>query len=576
MLSELRIRRLGVIEDAELELNPGLTVLTGETGAGKTMVLTALGLLMGGRADAATVRTDAERAEVEGVLDVRGLDGVQARAVEAGAHVEDGRLVVARTLSAGGRSRATLGGRTVPTGVLVELADDLVAVHGQSSQVALVRADRQRTLLDTFGGPSLLALADDVARQHGRLAQVQAELHDVRTRGRERAREADLLRHGLAEIEQVAPEPGEEEQLAAEQARLAHVDRLREATARARTALAGDESDVTGDDALSRVAAARASIDAARDLDPALAELADRLAAASYALVDVAADLSGYWADLDLDPARLEAVSQRRAALAHLYRRYGDDIPAVLAWAEQAAQRLATLDDDESRLRALDDERRALRTSLAQAAAALSQARRDTGERLASAVTAELHSLAMPTATFAVTLGRRDDPDGLEIDGRTVACTAAGIDQVEFTLSAHPSAPPRPLGKGASGGELSRTMLALEVVLAAADPVPTLVFDEVDAGVGGRAAVEVGRRLARLARHAQVLVVTHLPQVAAFADHHYVVHRDTSGQVTASGVRLVEHTDRAAELARMMAGLEASDVALQHARELLDSASTER
>jgi len=576
MLSELRIRRLGVIDEAELLLKPGLTVLTGETGAGKTMVLTALGLLLGGRADSAAVRTDADRAEVEGVLDVSALESVVSRALDAGADVDEGQLVVGRTVSASGRSRALLGGRTVPTGVLLELADDLVAVHGQSSQVALVRADRQRALLDSFGGSELLAQRDDVARLHTRLREVERELAEIRTLGRERAREADLLRHGLAEVEKVSPQPGEDEQLVAEEARLAHADRLREAASLARAALSGDENASAGVDALSLVAGARQSVDGARDLDPALAELADRLASASYALVDVAADMSAYLADLDLDPARLAVVSERRAALAHLYRRYGDDTDAVLAWSREAAARLMTLEDDETRLNELEDQREGLRSALRTAAAGLSQARADAGARLAGLVTAELHALAMPSATFDVSLSRRDDPDGIEVDGRSVACTAAGVDQVEFRLAAHPSAPPRPLGKGASGGELSRTMLALEVVLSAADPVPTLVFDEVDAGVGGRAAVEVGRRLARLARHAQVLVVTHLPQVAAFADDHYVVHKDTSGQVTASGVRRVEDADRAAELARMMAGLEASDVAREHARELLEAAAAER
>jgi DNA repair protein RecN (Recombination protein N) len=578
VITELRIRDLGVIEDAELVLGPGLTVLTGETGAGKTMVLTALGLLLGGRADAAAVRTGAERAEVEGLLDVRDIHTVRRRAAEAGADVEDDQLVVGRTVAAGGRSRGLLGGRTVPTSVLVEIADDVVAVHGQSSQVALVRADRQRRLLDTYGGPDLLAHAAEVARVHAQLGLVETELDEIRTQGRERAREADLLRHGLTEIEQVDPRPGEEESLAAEQARLSHADRLRGAVALARAALAGDDSGTgpSAEDALSLVARARQSVDGVADLDPVVAELAERLASASYALVDVAADLSGYLADLDLDPARLAEVSERRAALAHLYRRYGDDVETVLTWAQQAANRLATLDDDETRERDLVAQRAGLRTALAEAAELLSAARAAAAERLAAAVTTELHDLAMPAATFAVALHHVDDPHGVSIRGRSVACTSAGVDQVEFTLSAHPSVPARPLGKGASGGELSRTMLALEVVLAAADPVPTLVFDEVDAGVGGRAAVEVGRRLARLARHAQVLVVTHLPQVAAFADHHYVIARETSGQVRASDVRRVEEGDRAAELARMMAGLEASDVALEHARELLEVAATER
>ena len=578
MLRELRIRHLGVIEDAELTLGPGLTVLTGETGAGKTMVLTALGLLLGGRADSGTVRSDSDRAEVEGVLDVGGLVDVVRRAQDAGATVEDGELVVSRTVAAGGRSRAVLGGRTVPTSVLAEMADDLVAVHGQSSQVALVRGGRQRQLLDSYAGTPVLRLRDHVAEVHRQLSGVEQELLDISTRARERAREADLLRHGVAEVERVSPQPGEDEALAAEEARLAHVERLREAVAFARSALAGDDAGAGAEspDALSLVATARQSVDTVRDIDPVLAELSDRLASASYALVDVAADLSSYLADLDLDPARLEQVAERRAALAHLYRRYGADVEAVLAWAREAAERLATLDDDDARVAALGEQRARLRADLGESAAQLSRARAVAAERLATAVTRELAQLAMPTASFAVQLDRRRDPDGVEVEGESVACTPTGVDLVQFVLSPHPSAPARPLGRGASGGELSRTMLALEVVLAAVEPVPTLVFDEVDAGVGGRAAVEVGRRLARLAGHTQVLVVTHVPQVAAFADHHFVVHKDTSGHVTASDVHRLESTDRAHELARMMGGIDTTEVALDHARELLAAAAAER
>ena len=578
MITELRIRGLGVIADAELDLGPGLTVLTGETGAGKTMVLTALGLLLGSRADAGTVRDDTGRAEVDGVLDVGTVPAVAARAVDAGASVDDDVLVVGRTVTAAGRSRTVLGGRTVPTSVLVELADDLVAVHGQSSQVALARPERQRALLDAFAGAEAIALRDDIGRLVDRREAIDAELHDIRTQARERAREADLLRHGLAEVEHVAPQPGEDESLAAEQARLTNADQLRAAAAQARAALAGDESDLEATNALALVASARQAVQSASSLaaDPALADLSDRLAGAAYALTDVAADLSSYLADLDADPARLDAVLQRRSDLAHLYRRYGDDGAAVLAWAEEASQRLLTLSDDESRERSLTDEREAVQTDLTDAAVSLSALRRASGQRLAEAVTAELHALAMPGAAFAVQLSHRDDPDGVEIDGRSVLVSRSGIDRVEFVLRSHSSASPRPLGKGASGGELSRAMLAIEVVLAAADPVPTLVFDEVDAGVGGRAAVEVGRRLARLAQTAQVLVVTHVPQVAAFADRHVVVGKDTSGQVHASGVQVLDDAARAEELARMMAGLEASDVALEHARELLAAAATER
>lgn len=575
MIEEIRIGGLGVIEQAELALGPGLTVLTGETGAGKTMVLTALGLLLGGRAESATVRRGADRAEVEGVVSLAGHPPIAHRAAEAGAVLEDDRVIVARTVTAEGRSRAWLGGRSVPVAVLADLAEDLVAVHGQSSQVALARPSRQRDLLDAFGAPATTRARAAVAGLHAELGAVAAELAGIRGQARERVREADLLRHGLDEIAAVAPEPGEEASLVAEEARLAHADQLRVTTGQVRRLLAGDD-DGSDDDVLGRLAAARQALEAARALDPGLAPAADRLAEASYLLVDLAADVSSYLADLEVDPRRLAEVSERRAALAHLVRRYGEDVPAVLAWAAAARDRLAVLDSDTDRVAELEHALARVRDRLGEAAGELSRARAEAAARLGEQVTAELQALAMPQARLEVTLRRREDPDGVPVADRTLACTAEGVDQVEMLLSAHSGAPPRPLDKGASGGELSRTMLALEVVLAQVDPVPTLVFDEVDAGVGGRAAVDVGRRLARLARHRQVLVVTHLPQVAAFADHHYVVHKDTAGQITSTGVHRLSDADRADELARMMAGMETSQAARRHARELLAMAATER
>jgi DNA repair protein RecN (Recombination protein N) len=576
MLTELRISRLGVIEHAELSLGPGLTVLTGETGAGKTMVLTALGLLLGGRADPGAVRAGAERADVEGWWDVGGLAAVRARAEDAGAAVEDDELVVARTVGAEGRSRATLGGRSVPLGVLTEIADDLVAVHSQSAQVALVRPDRQRDLLDAFGAPGTTQARSQVSSLHARLLEVGAERDRLRAEAHARATEAEDLRLRLDEIDAVAPQPQEVDSLAAEQVRLAHADRLREHLGQAQVLLAGDESAPAGTDVLSLLAAARRAADRGAMLDPAARGMADRLAEAGYLLGDLAGDLAGYLDDLEADPVRLTAVNERLAALGSLGRRYGGDVPAVLTWADQARQRLLSLESDPQRLQALEAEHARLRTDLGAAAHALSQARQEAGARLAAGVTAELRALAMPDAVLTVQVRQREDPDGVPVGQRLVGCASHGADQVQLLLAAHPGVAARPLDRGASGGELARTMLALEVVLATADPVPTLVFDEVDAGVGGRAAVDVGRRLARLARHTQVLVVTHLAQVAAFADRHYVVHKDTDGQVTASGVRLLADGERASELARMMAGLETSQSARRHAQELLAVAAAER
>jgi DNA repair protein RecN (Recombination protein N) len=576
MLDALRISGLGVIEHAELPLGAGLTVLTGETGAGKTMVLTALGLLMGGRADPSAVRSGSTRAEVEGVVRLLPQSPARRRAEEAGAVVEDDSVIVVRIVSAEGRSRAVLGGRSVPVAVLADLAEDLVAVHGQSAQVALLRPDRQRDLLDAYGAPATTRARAEVAHLYRCRADARRELAQVQASQAERASEIEMLREGVTVIEAVAPERGEQQRLEHDEARLAHAERLKQAAGRAAALVAGDELQVDSTDVLGLLAAARRLLDGVREIDETLGASSDRLAEASYLLVDVAADLSGYVHDLEVDPAALAAVSERRARLASLQRRFGLDVDDVLTWAEQARARLLELQSDEQQVPALEAQVTRWDTELGAAAARLSQARRSAAEHLGVAVTAELTALAMPQATLHVEVRQREDPQGVPAGGRRVACSAHGADSVELLLAPHPGASARPLDRGASGGELSRTMLALEVVLAAADPVPTLVFDEVDAGVGGRAAVDVGRRLARLARHAQVLVVTHLPQVAAFADHHYVVAKDTSGEVTASGVRLVTGSDRTHELARMMAGLDASSVALQHAQELLVTAEEER
>ena len=562
-LEELRIRGLGVIEEAVLELGPGLTVLTGETGAGKTMVLTALGLLLGGRADPARVRTGAERAEVEGRLLVAPDTPAAARAADAGAELDDGALLVARTVTAEGRSRAFLAGRSVPAGVLADLAEDLVAVHGQSDQLRLRRPAAQREAVDRFGGPDLLSLREAYAATWRRLTEVTDTLEEIRTSGRERAEEADLLRHGLAEIEAVAPVPGEDSALDEEIDRIGHADALRRAAQTAHAALVGDPAAAdpgTPADAVGLLGAARHALDLVGEHDPALAGLAGRVAEAAYLVADVAGELASYAAAVDADPLRLAAAHERRAALTSLTRRYGQDLGAVLDWAAAAGLRLADLSGDDERLVALSSERQQLAAILRDEAAALTTARQAAGDRFAAAVTAELQALAMPHAEIRVAV-------------RPTDAGPAGSDEVEIMLAAHSGAPELPLGKGASGGELSRVMLAVEVVLAGGDPVPTFVFDEVDAGVGGRAAMEVGARLARLARTAQVIVVTHLPQVAAFADHHLTVTKADDGRVTRSGVVRQDDEGRLRELARMLAGLEGSELARAHADELLGAAA---
>ncbi|NNJ06960.1 DNA repair protein RecN [Streptomyces sp. PKU-MA01144] len=571
----MRIRSLGVIDDAVVELSPGFTAVTGETGAGKTMVVTSLGLLLGGRADPALVRIGARSAVVEGRVSVPAGAPVAVRAEEAGAELDDGALLISRTVSAEGRSRAHLGGRSVPVGMLTELADELVAVHGQTDQQGLLKPARQRQALDRYAGDAVAGPHAEYAAAYRRLKAVSAELAELTTRARERAQEADLLRFGLNEVAAVEPRAGEDVELAAEAERLGHAEALASAASVAHAALAGNPEDPEGVDAATLVAGAGRALDAVRAHDPALAALADRMGEISILLADVAGELAGYADDLDADPLRLAAVEERRSALGGLTRKYGEDIAAVLAWAEDGAARLTELEGDDDRIGELTAERDALRTELSGLAQALTEARTAAAARFAEAVTAELAHLAMPHARVTIAVRQTDDPEGVEVGGRTVAYTSSGADEVELLLAPHPGAQPRPIAKGASGGELSRVMLAVEVVFAGTDPVPTYLFDEVDAGVGGKAAVEIGRRLAKLAKSAQVVVVTHLPQVAAFADRQLLVEKTDDGSVTRSGVTVLQGEDRVRELSRMLAGQEDSETARAHAEELLATARAE-
>jgi DNA repair protein RecN (Recombination protein N) len=558
MVEEVTIRGLGVIDEAVLELSPGFNVLTGETGAGKTMVVTSLGLLFGGRADPQRVRPGADRASVEGRIIIAPDGKVTARVEEAGGELDDGTLIVTRTVSSEGRSRAHLGGRSVPVSMLITIADDLVAVHGQSDQQRLLQPGRQRAALDRYAGAAIDKPLRAYVAAYQRHRQVSALLDELTTRSRERAQEADLLRFGLEEIEKVDPKAGEDAEMAAEEERLGHADALRTAATTAHEALLGDPgAAVAAADAVGLLGAARNALEAVRDHDQALAGLADRVAEANYLVSDVGTELAAYAESVEADPARLAAVQERRAALTALTRKYGETVAEVLVWAEESARRLTELDGDDERIEELRAEHAELTERLGEVAAELTAVRQEAAERFSAAVTEELTALAMPHARIVAAVTQ------------TGEFGPSGVDEVELRLAAHPGAPPLPLHKGASGGELSRVMLAIEVVFAGADPVPTFVFDEVDAGVGGKAAVEIGRRLARLARSAQVIVVTHLPQVAAFADQHLVVEKSDDGTVTRSGVTTLDQDGRVRELSRMLAGLEDSELGRAHAEELL-------
>ena len=569
MLEEVRITGLGVIDDAVLELSSGFTALTGETGAGKTMVVTALGLLFGGRADPARVRPGAARAAVEGRLLV---SPEVAREVEdAGGDLDDNgsSLVLSRSVSAEGRSRAFAGGHSVPVSLLQVLADDLVAVHGQADQQQLLKPGRQRDALDRFGGPELAAALSDYRRVYNRHRAVREDLEALTQAERERSAEAETLRLGLAEVEAVSPVAGEDAALLADEEKLANADALHAAATTAHEALLGDPASASVDasDVVTLLGIAGRALEPVRPHDPLLAGLADRLSEASYLISDVAGELASYTESLDSDPARLAAVQERRATLGRLIRAYGapsGDVAAVLDWAKQAGSRLAELEGDNDKIAALADEEALLRGEVASRAGQLTALRSAAAERFGSEVTAELTALAMPHGSLTAAISELDAPG------------PHGADDVEIRLAAHPGAPALPLNKGASGGELSRVMLAIEVVFAGADPVPTFVFDEVDAGVGGKAAVEIGRRLARLARWSQVIVVTHLPQVAAFADNHLVVEKSDDGLVTASGVVRLDQPGRIRELSRMLGGLEESEFGQAHAEELLVLAARER
>jgi DNA repair protein RecN (Recombination protein N) len=626
MLEEVRITGLGVINDALLELSPGFTALTGETGAGKTMVVTGLGLLFGGRADPARVRPGAQRASVEGRLRTDPRGKVAQQVEEAGGDLDDdGTLVLTRTVSGEGRSRAFAGGRSVPVSLLTYLSDDLVAVHGQSDQQQLLKAGRQRESLDKYAGGVLAEVLADYQRAYGRHRKVLDELTTLTTQARARAAEAAELRAGLTDIEKLNPVAGESAALRAEEDRLANADALHAGATTAHEALLGDPTAGTdGVDAVTLLGHARRALDAVRRHDTEIDGVATRLSDAAYLVSEVAGELASYIQGIDADPARLAAVQERRAALARVIRLYGpggvnaqidgtpvqlaapgspstaedgeapdgaapdstgqagaadaaepgaaapdapfaaeepDEIAYVLEWARLAAARVAELDNDDDTIAALTAEEAELAAQVSDLAGRLTRLRAEAGERFADDVTAELTALAMPHARISVVLTPLAEPG------------PHGADDVEIRLASNPGAPALPLHKGASGGELSRVMLAIEVVFAGADPVPTFVFDEVDAGVGGKAAVEIGRRLAKLARLAQVIVVTHLPQVAAFADNHLVVAKSSDGSITSTSVIRLDHEARVRELSRMLAGLEDSEFGQAHAAELLAMAA---
>jgi DNA repair protein RecN (Recombination protein N) len=586
VLSEIRIEALGAISVATAAFDRGLTVLTGETGTGKTMVVTGLHLLGGARADANRVRSGAERAVVEGRFTTADLDQKAAAQIDemldaSGAERdEDGSIIALRSVSRDGPSRAYLGGRSVPAKSLSGFTTELLTLHGQNDQLRLMRPDEQRGALDRFAAVGVRL--ERYRKLRDAWQSARRDLLDRSNRARELAQEADRLKFALHEIDTVDPAPGEDDALIADIRRLSELDALREAAASARAALSGAEDEaaevmgqpLSAADGLAQAKTALESTD-----DATLRGLADQLGEALTVVGDAARELGAYLNELPADASTLDSKLARQAELRTLTRKYASDIDGVLQWARESRDRLAHLDVSEEALAGLQRRVDDLVIELASAATELSKARSQAAKRLAKEVTGELSGLAMANAEFTITVSTMpatlDDPAALTLaSGASAHAGGDGVDQVEFGFAAHRGMAVLPLSKSASGGELSRVMLALEVVLAASMTGTTMVFDEVDAGVGGRAAVQIGRRLARLARNRQVIVVTHLPQVAAYADVHLMV--DSTGRDGASGVQRLDGDDRVAELARMLAGLGESDTARAHARELLEAADCDR
>jgi len=561
VIDEIAIRDLGVIGEATLELGPGFTVVTGETGAGKTMIVTALGLLLGARADATSVRRGSTNAVVEGRWRIDGASPVATRVEDAGGAVEDGELILTRTVSAEGRSRATVGGRSAPVAVLGELADQLVTVHGQSDQIRLTSSAAQRGALDGFGGAAVRAALERYTAAYDTWQQHASQLATLTRDRDERVREADLLRAASDEIEQADPQPGEDVDLADRAERLGNLEELRLSAGLAHEALSSEALD-GAPDVVGLVDAARRALERVAGFDAELVPVIEQLTEIGYQVNEASGALSSYLGALDTDAGNdLELVNERRATLTALIRKYGNDLDGVIAYGQRASERLLELDGDDDRIAALDIAVQEDLVALEAAAAALTTARSAAAHELSQRVTDELASLAMSGARLVVEV-----TDAGEF-------RQAGRDHVAILLQPHSGSDPRPIGKGASGGELSRVMLAIEVVMAGTTTVPTFVFDEVDAGVGGAAAIEIGRRLARLAQQTQVIVVTHLAQVAAFATNHLRVVKDADGAVTESSVQRLEGDDRLQEMARLLSGLGDSSSGMEHARELLEVAA---
>ncbi|MDJ0852831.1 MAG: DNA repair protein RecN [Myxococcota bacterium] len=564
MIETLRIENVAIVERAELEFGPGLNVLTGETGAGKSIVLGALALLAGGRASAGLLRQGAEAATVEALFRTEALPELEADLAARGLDGEPHELVVSRQVGAAGRSRARVSGGLVPVGALAELFQGRLEISSQHDSQALLRPETHGWLLDRLGG--LLDRRRAVSDGHAALRELDAALEALREQARDRERRRDFLAFQVEEIDEARLDPAELADARATESRLAHAGRLREEGGVALAQIAGDPLGSDAPNAADLLADASRQIESLARLDPALGDVAERLHALQSEVRDVALDLERHLDGIEDDPARLAALEERLHRVEQLQRKYGGNVEEVLRFRDEAAAELAALDGAEEREAELLRERDERVARLEADAKKLTEGRRKASRKLARVVEAALRDLGMPEARFAVALDPAEPPEGLP-------CGPSGREHPEFRFSANAGEELRPLRKVASGGELSRAFLALKGALREHGAGMVLVFDEVDAGIGGRAADRVGRALAEIARHNQVLCITHLPQIAAFANVHFRVEKSSARGRTQARITRIDGDERVAEIARMAGGEQVGQATLRHARELLSSRS---
>ena len=561
MLEEIVVKDLGIISDATLTFNRGLNILTGETGAGKTMVLSALGLLLGKRSDSSIVRSGANSTSVEGCFYVNGNKLVASIVDEAGGSIEDSQLYINRTVFTDGRSKASAGGKGTPASVLNAIGDVLVSIHGQSDQVRLKSPTAQREALDGYNKAKMAPILGGYKEVYRQWKTAQEELEDVKNNMYAREREFEELTKAISDISKVEPVAGEDEKLKNDADRLANVEILKEATSAALNKLATD--DYESADAMSLISEAYKVLDNVSSYDTAVLKLAEKAESIKTELLDLVSELSGYLENIDVDDLEeLNNVQERRAEIASLIRKYGPTLDDVIKLYEEGSQRVESLNPENTNVESLETKVNELLVNLNSKAAELTAARKENAEEISSRINAELAGLAMGSSSVIIEVKPTD------------SYASSGGDEVNFLMKSHANDTPRPISKGVSGGELSRLMLALELVLADPESTATFIFDEVDSGVGGATATEIGKRLAQLAQHAQVIVVTHLPQVAVFADNHLRVLKTSGEDFVSTDVAVLTEDGKVNEIARMLSGLGDSETGQAHAKEMMELASS--